>query len=125
MNSLETILIEHRGAYIVECLSGVGTVNGEQEALALVAACMENRTQRVLLPAGTLSDDFFHLRSGVAGSVLLKLSNYRVTTAAIISAEQIGEGKFRDWVLETNRGREFRIFSERYKALDWLASINE
>jgi PadR family transcriptional regulator AphA len=118
---MNAILIEHNGKKIVECLPDGGLLDSDSSALELVAACGEHQTHRLLLPAGSLSPDFFHLRSGVAGAVLLKFSNYRIHAAAVIDPQQVGEGKFKDWVLETNRGRDFRVFFERQAAADWLA----
>jgi len=32
----------------------------------------------------------------------------------------VNQGKFKEWVMETNRGNEFQVFSERDKAEEWL-----
>jgi PadR family transcriptional regulator, regulatory protein AphA len=94
----------------------------EQDALELVAACGEHRSERLLLHAAQLSEAVFDLHSGLLGAILLKLGNYRIRTALVLRPEQVGEGKFKDWVLETNRGRDFRVFFEREAALGWLSS---
>ena len=47
--------------------------------------------------------------------------NFRVIAALILCPEQVGQGRFSEWVLETNRGREFRVFFERAAAVHWLA----
>lgn len=119
---METQKIEtEKGAY-VEC-SPAGQVRGEEEALELVAACMEWGTFNLLLHGSSLPEEFFHLRSGLAGKILLKFSNYGVKAALILEPGQVREGKFTDWVLETNRGREFRVFFDRPAAETWLAAI--
>jgi PadR family transcriptional regulator AphA len=104
----------------IECLPGNERIKSEQDALGMVAFCGENETNRLLLDAGCLDDKFFHLSSGVAGNILLKLSNYYIKTAAILSPELMNQGKFKEWVMETNRGNEFRVFLERDKAEEWL-----
>jgi len=104
----------------VECLPGSQPLASPQDALELVAACGEHQTQRLLLHAECLSKDFFDLSTRLAGEILLKFTNYYLKVAAIIPTEQIGRGKFYEFALETNRGRDFRIFSDLQKAVDWL-----
>ena len=50
-------------------------ITSEQDALDIVAACMENETDRVMIHAAALADNFFDLSSGLAGNILLKLGN--------------------------------------------------
>lgn len=98
-----------------------GGLATERDALDLVAACWENGTRRVLFNAEALADDFFQLKSGLAGAVLLKLSNYQIR-AAVIPAEKIGQGRFYEMVLETNRGADFHAYPTRAEAEKWLIS---
>jgi hypothetical protein len=105
----------------IECLPGGGVIASEQDALDLVGACGEYGTQRLLLYAGNLPPAFYDLKTGLAGAVLLKLSNYWVKTAAVLTPELVGNGRFSEFVLEANRsGRLFRVFYEREKAVEWL-----
>ena len=117
----KTLAGQESAAYI-SCLPGEGQVSGEQEALELVGACGENGTRLLLLQEGALSEDFFRLRTGVAGAVMLKFSTYRLRVAAVISPEWVRRGKFEDMVLETNRGDQFRVFSTPEQAEAWLLS---
>jgi PadR family transcriptional regulator, regulatory protein AphA len=116
---MNTQLIQETGQSYLECLPG-SILAGEQDALELVAACGEYDTDRLLLHAENLTPEFFQLRTGIAGGILLKFSNYRLKVALILRPEQVGQGKFQDWVLETNRGREFRVFFDRPGAVMWL-----
>lgn len=104
----------------LECMPDGQQLNGENEALDLIAACGENETDRLLLHAENLPADFYRLSSGLAGKLLLKFSNYRIRVAAILPAELVHQGRFREMVLETNRGNEFRVFQEREAAEQWL-----
>jgi len=104
----------------VESIPGEGVITNENDALDLVAACGEVETDRLLLHGENLSPDFFQLRTGLAGAVLLKFSNYRIKAAAVVTPEQVGQGKFSEFVLETNRGREFGVFTTREQAERWL-----
>lgn len=108
--------------YIV-CLPGDGLLTSEQDALELVAACGETQTNRLLLSDGCLSPAFFDLRSGLAGAVLLKFSNYRIRAAAVIPDKVAQSGRFGEFVRETNRGSQFRVYPTREEAAAWLLTI--
>ena len=113
-------IVQKGGLNFVECLPGVQCLNSEQEALDLVATCGENETNRLLLHAENLSPDFFDLKSGLAGRILLKFSTYYLRVAAVLPTEVAMNGRFGEMVLETNRGNEFRVFQSREQAEDWL-----
>lgn len=116
-------LVEHAQNNYVEVLSGDGRIEKESDALELVGACGEYRTLRLMIHAENLSEDFFHLRTGLAGEVLLKFSNYRIKFAAVLTPELVNQGRFYEMVLEANRSnRMFHVFYERDKAEAWLVA---
>jgi hypothetical protein len=106
-------------AYI-ECISDSTPISSAQDALDLVAGCGEYGVSRLLIPESCLNEDFYNLKTGLLGEILLKFSNYRIKAAAVIPSDQVGKGKFFEFTLETNRGRDFRIFADDQKAVDWL-----
>jgi PadR family transcriptional regulator, regulatory protein AphA len=107
----------------VECQPESGVITSEADALELVSACGEYMCHRLLIHASNLSPDFYNLRTGLAGAVLLKFSNYHIQAAAVIPTETASQGRFGEFVLETNRGQQFRIFPNRQNAEAWLASL--
>ena len=122
MNTQE---VTHNGVTILEVLPGEdGTrLSKEQDALDLIGELAGYEANRLLIHYGALSEDFFNLRTGLAGALMLKWSMYRIATAAVIPTEIASEGRFGEMVLETNRrkSREFRVFATREEALDWLS----
>jgi PadR family transcriptional regulator AphA len=115
-------LIESGDRKIVECDPTVVCLAGERDALDLVAACGENRTDRLLIHAGNLTEDFYNLKTGVAGEILLKFTNYWIRVAAVLTPELAEEGRFGEMVRESNRGRDFRVYYDREEAVRWLLS---
>jgi hypothetical protein len=105
--------------YIV-CDSAETPLQSEQDALDLIAACFENNTFLLMLNAEVLADDFFRLRTGLAGQVLQKFINYRVKVAVVLTKEQRIMGKFKEFLAEANKGNDFRVFSSSEEAEDWL-----
>lgn len=60
----------------------------------------------IALPVARLDPGFFSLRSGVAGEVVQKLTNYRLRLAVLGDVAPLTEAStaLRDWVREVNRG---------------------
>ena len=103
----------------IDCAE-ISQIGNEQAALDLVGICVEENTERVLLHSGNLPGDFFRLSSGLAGNILLKFYNYSIRVAAVLTPEQVNQGKFYEFALETNRGNQFRIFYNLKEAEEWL-----
>jgi PadR family transcriptional regulator, regulatory protein AphA len=90
----------------------------ESDALDLMSGCYEGDTNLVMLMPGSLTQDFFRLRSGLAGAVLQKFANYSVVAAAVITQEI--KGKFNEVLNESQKSSSFRAFSSVAAAEEWL-----
>jgi len=95
-------------------------IEDEQAAHDLVGICGEEGTDRVMLHSANLPGTFFRLSNGLAGNILLKFVTYSIIAAAVLTPEQVNQGKFYEFALETNRGNQFRIFYNRQEAEKWL-----
>jgi hypothetical protein len=104
----------------IECIVGQKYVENERDALDLVAACIENDTNRLLLHERNLSPGFFELSTGLAGNILQKFINYSIKVAAVMDTEKISQGRFREMVIEVNQGNHFRVFHSCIEAVEWL-----
>ncbi|MDF2988188.1 MAG: hypothetical protein K0R50_3698 [Eubacterium sp.] len=113
-------LIEKNNKRYIEILSSQSPLNSEQDALDLIALCWELDTHQLMLHGEVLSGDFSNLRTGIAGGMLQKFINYSIRVAAIIPTEVANAGRFREMVLETNKGNAFRVFDKKEEAESWL-----
>jgi hypothetical protein len=96
-------------------------IQTEDDVTQLLGLCYENDTNRVLLYAENLSDQFFDLSSGQAGMILGKFSVYSVKVAAVLSLDQVPHSHmFEELVIELNRGNDFRVFKDLPQAEQWL-----
>lgn len=114
-----TVRVNNNQKYIAY-LATSGRIATEQDALELVAACIEHGTGLLLLPADALAADFFRLRTGLAGQIMQKLANYHMKTALVLPAETTVTGRFKDLMAEMNSGNTFRIFAGESEAVNWL-----
>ena len=97
-------------------------IRTERDILEIVAACSENGTQNVILYETNLPPEFFDLKTRLAGALFQKLANYHLRGAAIISMGQIKSERFKELIVECNRGQLFRFFEDKEAAEKWLAS---
>jgi len=91
----------------------------ESDALELLSACAENSTNLLLIPGERLSDEFFRLGTGLAGSILQKFALYGIKFAVLLD-QDAEQGRFREFLIESNRGNAFRSFSNVEEAESWL-----
>ncbi|AGA67911.1 hypothetical protein Desdi_0365 [Desulfitobacterium dichloroeliminans LMG P-21439] len=104
----------------LEIISSTTPMRSESDALELVSLCGENDTDLVMIHYAALSEDFFELKTKVAGDILQKLMNYRIKAVAVIPDEIIQKGRFRELALEMNKGPHFRMVASREEAEAWL-----
>jgi hypothetical protein len=113
-----TRLIESGDARFLECAEPISRID---EAIDLVAACAEERCNRVLLDGASLPEAFFDLRSGFAGEFVQKMQNYRVRVAVVLPPDDRHSERFQEFVREARRGTNFRTFDDRTTAESWLS----
>lgn len=111
---------DHQPNYIEANPTGF-VIRQERDILDLVAACMENGVNHVILYEGNFSPEFFDLKTKLAGAVVQKFANYHLRGAAIISLGAVKNERFKEFILEANRGTLFRFFEDKTAAEKWLA----
>ncbi len=119
-------VIVRNGQKYVKLIPKEGLVASESDGRTLVQFCAEGDTNLLMLPFACLAPEFLRLSTGVAGLVLQKLTNYSIRAAAVLDTAAI-KGKFKDFMLEANRGQSFRVFDSEEQAEQWLigGNINE
>lgn len=115
---MEYQLIEKNGKYLYVGPKGQ-SIQTERDGLDLIALCGENGVYRLLIHSNRLPDEFFRLATGLAGAILQKFSQYDIKAAVFLEGERI-RGKFEDFLLESNRGRQFRAYESLQEAESWL-----
>lgn len=117
---MDVKLHKQAGKSILECPAGSLRIVTERDVLDLLGLMGEYGADMLLLNGDCLDPAFFDLKSGLAGVVLLKLDTYHIRTAVILPRERTNSGKFGEFVLETNRGNQFRVFEQHDNAMKWL-----
>jgi hypothetical protein len=75
------------------------------DVLDLIAEAGLHGCSSLIISANSLDDRFFDLKTGIAGEILQKFSNYRVRLAIIGDFTVYKSKSLQDFILECNRGR--------------------
>jgi hypothetical protein len=104
----------------IEIISATEPLSTENDALDLVALCWEHETTALMIHFAALSEDFFKLKTKLAGNMIQKFTNYAIKVAAIIPHETSQKGRFKEMATETNKGNHFRLYESKEEAEEWL-----
>ncbi|MFJ7254228.1 DUF4180 domain-containing protein [Streptomyces sp. NPDC098085] len=96
------------GTPVLVCAQVGAPLRNEQDALDLIGEGLGHDAAWVAVPVGRLTDDFFRLRTRVAGGIVQKFANYRLKLAVVgdISRHTEAGGALPDFVRESNRGTQ-------------------
>jgi hypothetical protein len=75
----------------------------------------------LVLDEKDLGAEFFDLRTGFAGDVLQKFTNYRARLAIVVADASAYGSRFSELVYEHRANRSVRFFSTGQLARQWLA----
>ncbi len=97
---------ELAGTRVFECAAEGVPLRSVAAALEFMSAARSHKASLLAIPVARLSDDFFRLRSGLAGEVIQKFVTYGLQLAVIgdISDHVKASAAFRDFVYESNKG---------------------
>ncbi|MDT0310380.1 DUF4180 domain-containing protein [Streptomyces sp. DSM 44917] len=104
MSALRTI----HDVPVLLCPEEGDPIRGEADATGLIGEAGYQGARWVALPAGRLDEEFFRLRTGVAGGIAQKFAQYRMGLAVLgdIARHTAASEALRDFVRECNRGRQ-------------------
>ena len=97
---------EIHGVRVLECAKDGARLHTDRDALPIIEKAWEHRARLIAIPIERLDDDFFQLKTGVAGAIIQKLVQYRFHIAIVgdISRYVDESTALRDFVREANRG---------------------
>ena len=91
------------GNIYVEIISDDVIINSEQDILDLIVDVeYQFDCKNIIVHRNNLNEFFFELKSGFAGNILLKLSNYKINFGIIGDFSDLGN-TFHDFIFETNK----------------------
>ncbi|ABW20266.1 DUF4180 domain-containing protein [Alkaliphilus oremlandii] len=93
-----------------------------QSALDFIATVQyQSDCNRILLQKSSLCEDFFNLRTGVAGEILQKFVNYDVKLAIVGDFSVYSSKSLRDFIYESNHGKDLFFLGNDKEAIQKLS----
>ncbi len=97
--------------FIISCI---------QDAVDLLGEAGMEDCSRIIIHESNLHKDFFNLKSGLAGEILQKFSNYRCKLAIIGDFSKFKSKNLQDFIRESNRGNSIFFVENHQTAMNKL-----
>ena len=114
-------LISINGFNIAEIISNTIELNNEQDALDILANCAYQDATSIVMYQENITEDFFDLKTTLAGDVLQKFSNYRVKLAIVGDFLKYSSKSLRDFIYESNKTGRISFVATKQEAIDALS----
>ena len=114
--------IEENGVLCVLVESDEPVITDAQSAIdLLMSAQYDGGSKDIVIPKQLIAEDFFVLSTGLAGEVLQKYVNYGGRMAIYGDYSRYTSKPLKDFMYESNKGRDFFFVSTRDEAITALA----
>lgn len=118
--------IQHNGAVIAHLCEAAPVIIDVQTALdAAMTARYDVQTDLLAIDKRAICEDFFILSRGLAGEILQKYTNYHIRVAIYGDYSHYASKPLRDFIYESNKGKNVFFVSTLEEALDRLAAVKE
>ena len=115
----------------IEYLKDIAIISSEeklildaQSALDLALAVKrETGAAKIVMDKNAVTEDFFVLRTGIAGEILQKFINYHIKFAVYGDFSHYTSKPLKDFIYESNHGQDFFFVSTKEEAIRCLAEI--
>ena len=117
-------LIELGGTQVFAIPADGPKLRSDKDAVDLMSAASEYRATFIVIPVERLGDDFFDLRTRIAGEMAQKFATYgrRVAIVGDISGRIATSKSLAGFVIESNRGYDLWFASNLQEVADRLAA---
>ena len=114
--------IEENGVLCVLVESDEPVITDVQSAIdLLMSAQYDMESKDIVIPKQLVAEDFFVLSTGLAGEILQKYVNYGGRMAIYGDYSHYTSKPLKDFMYESNKGRDFFFVSTRDEAIAALA----
>ncbi|MHA7578883.1 DUF4180 domain-containing protein [Paenibacillus vandeheii] len=119
------ITIDQQGSSKVALIESNGIIiNNVQDALDLMASVnYTDDAHKILINKSNLNEDFFELKTKLAGDILQKYVNYQVKLAIVGEFDGYNSKSLRDFIYECNHGKHVFFLNNKEEALQALHNI--
>ncbi|WP_431293015.1 DUF4180 domain-containing protein [Pedobacter sp. P26] len=106
---------------IAEVISEEIIINDAADGLDLLGNLYYQGFDKIIIHKQNITPDFFDLKNVIAGEILQKFSNYRVSLAIIGDFSSYQSKSIKDFIYESNKGEHINFLGSTAEALTKLA----
>ena len=117
--------------YMKDNKAGIAVVSSDEKVITDVQSALdlvmsvkyETGAEKIVLDKEAVCEDFFILSTGIAGEILQKFMNYHVKMAVYGDYSQYTSKPLKDFIYESNQGKDFFFVSSKEDAIQKLTEI--
>lgn len=96
-------------------------INNAQDALDLMALVgYDYDCKKIIVNKKNITEDFFHLSSGIAGDIMQKFINYHMAMAIVGDFDQYNSKSLKSLIYESNLGKNILFKGTETEAIESL-----
>ncbi|GLV64218.1 hypothetical protein Bmyc01_28880 [Bacillus mycoides] len=101
-------------------------ISDVQTALDLLATVQyEVDAKHIIIHKSLISEDFFDLKTRLAGDILQKFINYKVKIAIIGDFSMYTSKSLKDFIYECNKGKDIFYLATEQQAIEKLSTLKQ
>lgn len=109
---------------VAEITSDIVLIHSALDALDILGNLYYQNINRIIIHQNNITTSFFDLRSGIAGEILQKFSNYRVRLAIVGDFTKYTSKSMNDFIYESNKAGHINFVPSVSEALIKLSNYN-
>lgn len=106
---------------IAEIISNDIIITTAEDGVDLLGNLYYQDFDKIILQERNITPDFFDLKTGIAGEILQKFSNYRVRLVIVGNFTSYSGNSIKDFIYESNKGRQVNFVDSIAEAIDRLS----
>lgn len=105
---------------IAEILSEQKIIATVDDGLNLLVDLYYQDFDKIIIHEKNITPNFFDLKTGIAGEILQKFSNYRIQLAIVGDFSKYSNKNFQDFIYESNKVRQINFVGTQFEAVEVL-----
>ena len=108
---------------IAEVQSDKIEINTAQDALEIFVNCIYQGASKIIVHEKNIVPDLFDLKTGIAGEVFQKCSNYKIQLAIVGDFSKFSSKSLQDFIYESNRHGQINFVCSLDEAKEKLLKV--
>jgi len=96
---------------IAEVVSDEILIKNAEDGLQIMIDLYYQDFDKIIIHENNITPDFFDLKTGIAGELLQKFSNYRLRLVIVGDFSKYDSSSLRDFIYESNKGKQINFLA--------------